>query len=253
MCDPRGPTLPRAPRLVQSSDVVVLKFLIILNKRPANYVARPCHWLRLSVGAPGMALPTPCLPGALHAPQLPARPPAPGWPRPPSCGRLWFPGAHSAAAVFEDALERCPQTVFLLSPSLRSPLPAPTPWLLACCRPGRKRLGREALDSSSAPGPEPMCGQRQLRPKGHQPQALSTSFASAGNWGLRRFPSSFVGRIPGDTRGGSLAQGGCGESISFGPLVSQAFTECLLRAEGSPCRGSSGPPCGGAGWPEADL
>lgn len=105
------------------------------------------------MGEPGRALPTPCLPAVLHAPRPPSATASsascPGLARLLRCGRLWFPGAHSAAAVFEDALQWCPQTVFLLSPSLRSPLPAARPPPPNDCLPAAaqaiKKLGRGAL------------------------------------------------------------------------------------------------------------
>lgn len=171
------------------------------------------------MGEPGKAQPTPRLPAACvplgHPPPLPARPPALGWPRPRGCGRLWFPGV---AAVFEDALQRCPQTVFLLSPSLRPPLPAPAPCLFARCRPGREELGRGAPSvSPSASGSKVL--QRRLSPSPtRQPPAVRSLTLGCLSWkvGPTCFPSSIVGRIPGDARGarvGSLAQSGCEESI----------------------------------------
>lgn len=88
------------------------------------------------MGETGRAPPPPA--SLLFLP-LPVKPSALGWPRPRRCGRLWFPDAHSAAAVFEDALHPCPQTVFLLSPSLWWPLPAPALSWPACCHSGHEK------------------------------------------------------------------------------------------------------------------
>lgn len=186
-----------------------------------------------------------CVPLGCPLPLL-ARPPALGWPWPLGCGRLWFPGAHSVAAVFEDALQWCPQTVFLLSPSLRSPLPAPTPWVFARCRPGRRELGRGGpqLVAHSASGSEPR--QRPLNPS-PTPTATSRELSRPRLPSLESgdqdvFPVALLGGSPVTPREhGQEAwhRVGARRAFSFSCLVAQH----LPSASAKPSQPRRGPCC----------